>query len=56
MLLTVFLRHDQSQDAVAQLFARYDFIAAPVVDEQFGLLGIVTHDANLLLIYPPGTP
>lgn len=40
----VTLRHDQDQDAVAQLFARYDFIAAPVVDEQFGLLGIVTHD------------
>ncbi len=40
----VTLRHDQDAEAVAQLFARYDFIAAPVVDEQFGLLGIVTHD------------
>ena len=40
----VTLRHDQDAEAVAQLFARYDFIAAPVVDDQFGLLGIVTHD------------
>lgn len=40
----VTLRHDEDAGAVPQLFARYDFIAAPVVDEQFGLLGIVTHD------------
>src|SRR5207247_8333295 len=40
----VTLRYDEDQEAVAQLFARYDFIAAPVVDDQFGLLGIVTHD------------
>jgi magnesium transporter len=40
----VTLRHDQDKEAVAQLFQRYDFIAAPVVDEQGGLLGIVTHD------------
>jgi magnesium transporter len=40
----VTLRYDQDAEAVAQLFARYDFLAAPVVDDQFGLLGIVTHD------------
>src|SRR5262245_15283679 len=40
----VTLRYDQDKEAVAQLFARYDLIAAPVVDDQFGLLGIVTHD------------
>src|SRR5262245_19912254 len=40
----VTLRYDQDAEAVAQLFARYDFIAVPVVDDQFGLLGIVTHD------------
>ena len=40
----VTLRYDEDAEAVAQLFARYDFIAAPVVDDQFGLLGIVTHD------------
>jgi magnesium transporter len=38
------LRYDEDAEAVAGLFARYDFIAAPVVDDQFGLLGIVTHD------------
>ena len=40
----VTLRYDEDAEAVAQLFARYDFIAAPVVDDKFGLLGIVTHD------------
>ncbi len=40
----VTLRNDQDAQAVTQLFARYDFIAAPVVDENYGLLGIVTHD------------
>ncbi len=38
------LRYDQDAETVTQLFARYDFIAVPVVDDQFGLLGIVTHD------------
>jgi magnesium transporter len=40
----VTLRYDQDIEAVAQIFARYDLIAVPVVDDQFGLLGIVTHD------------
>lgn len=40
----VTLRYDQDAEAVAQLFARYDFLAAPVVDDKFGMLGIVTHD------------
>jgi magnesium transporter len=40
----VTLRYDQDAEAVGELFARYDFIAVPVVDDQFGLLGIVTHD------------
>jgi magnesium transporter len=40
----VTLRYDQDEEAVGQLFARYDFLAAPVVDDNFGLLGIVTHD------------
>jgi len=38
------LRYDQDAEEVARLFARYDFLAAPVVDDSFGLLGIVTHD------------
>jgi magnesium transporter len=40
----VTLRYDEDAEAVTQLFARYDFLAAPVVDDKFGLLGIVTHD------------
>ncbi|MBY0461240.1 MAG: CBS domain-containing protein, partial [Gemmataceae bacterium] len=51
----VTLRHDEDQEAVAQLFARYDFLAAPVVDEQFGLLGIVTHDDVLYVVRAEAT-
>jgi magnesium transporter len=51
----VTLRYDEDQEAVAQLFARYDFIAAPVVDEQFGLLGIVTHDDVLDVVREEAT-
>ncbi|MCS7272438.1 MAG: magnesium transporter, partial [Gemmataceae bacterium] len=40
----VTLRYDADVEAAAELFARYDFLAMPVVDEKFGLLGIVTHD------------
>ena len=49
------LRYDQDEEAVAQLFARYDFIAAPVVDENFGLLGIVTHDDVLDVVQREAT-
>jgi magnesium transporter len=51
----VTLRYDDDQEAVAQLFARYDFIAAPVVDEEFGLLGIVTHDDVLDVVREEAT-
>jgi magnesium transporter len=51
----VALRFDEDKDAVARLFARYDFIAAPVVDDQFGLLGIVTHDDVLDLVQEEAT-
>jgi magnesium transporter len=51
----VTLRHDQDQEEVARLFERYDFIAAPVVDEQFGLLGIVTHDDVLDVVREEAT-
>jgi magnesium transporter len=40
----VTLHYDEDAEAVAKLFARYDFLAAPVVDDKLGLLGIVTHD------------
>ena len=36
-------------------FARYDFLAAPVVDDQFGLLGIVTHDDVLDVVQQEAT-
>ncbi len=49
------LRYDQDAEAVAQLFSRYDLIAAPVVDENFGLLGIVTHDDVLDVVQREAT-
>jgi magnesium transporter len=51
----VTLRYDDDQEAVAQLFARYDFLAVPVVDAQFGLLGIVTHDDVLDVVREEAT-
>jgi magnesium transporter len=49
------LKYDQDAEAVTQLFARYDFIAAPVVDENGGLLGIVTHDDVLDVVQREAT-
>lgn len=49
------LRSDEDREAVAKLFARYDFIAVPVVDERFGLLGIVTHDDVLDVVQAEAT-
>src|SRR3984957_6339168 len=40
----VTLRYDEDAEAFTQLFSRYGFLAAPVVDDKMGLLGIVTHD------------
>lgn len=40
----VTLRYDTDVEAAAEVFARYDFLAMPVVDDKFGMLGIVTHD------------
>jgi magnesium transporter len=40
----IFVRVDQDQELVAQLLARYDFLAIPVVDDQNRLVGIITHD------------
>ncbi len=51
----VTLRYDEDQERVTQLFARYDFIAVPVVDEQLGLLGIVTHDDVLDVVREEAT-
>ncbi len=38
------VRVDQDQEEVARELAKYDFIAIPVVDEQYRLVGIITHD------------
>jgi magnesium transporter len=51
----VTLRYDEDREAVANVFARYDFIAVPVVDDRFGLLGIVTHDDVLDVVRAEAT-
>ncbi len=51
----VALRFDEDREAVEQMFTRYDFIAVPVVDERFGLLGIVTHDDVLDVVQAEAT-
>ncbi|MEP7031478.1 MAG: magnesium transporter, partial [Pseudolabrys sp.] len=38
------VRADQDQEEVARLFQRYDLVAAPVVDAEDRLVGIITHD------------
>ena len=38
------VRADQDQEAVARLFQRYDLVAAPVVDANDRLVGVLTHD------------
>jgi len=35
---------DTDQEATARLMARYDLLALPVVDHNFQLLGVITHD------------
>ena len=51
----VALRFDEDKEAVARLFSRYDLIAVPVVDDRFGLLGIVTHDDALDVVQEEAT-
>ena len=41
---TIYVKQDQDQEEVAQLAARYNLLALPVVDEKHHLLGIVTID------------
>lgn len=40
----VALRIDDDREKAAEVLARYDFLAMPVVDEAGGMVGIVTHD------------
>jgi magnesium transporter len=41
---TIYVKQDQDQEEVAQLAARYNLLAIPVVDDKSHLLGIVTID------------
>ncbi|MDO9413026.1 MAG: magnesium transporter [Pseudolabrys sp.] len=38
------VRADEDQESVARLFQRYDLVAAPVVDANERLVGVITHD------------
>lgn len=38
------VRADQDKEEVARLFKRYDLVAAPVVDSEDRMVGIITHD------------
>ena len=38
------VRADEDQEEVARLFQRYDLVAAPVVDEDDRLVGVITFD------------
>jgi magnesium transporter len=38
------VRADEDQEEVARLFQRYDLVAAPVVDAEDRLAGVITHD------------
>jgi magnesium transporter len=49
------VRVDEDQEIVARKFARYDFIAMPVVDDQGRLVGIITHDDALDVIQQEAT-
>ena len=40
----VTVRADDDQEEVAHKVARYDLLAIPVVDEEYRMLGIITHD------------
>lgn len=51
----VTLNYKDDQEKAAQVLARYDFIAVPVVDDQGGMLGIVTHDDVLDVVQEEAT-
>jgi magnesium transporter len=40
----VALKHTEPQESAAETLAQYDFIALPVLDDDGGMLGIITHD------------
>lgn len=49
------VRVTEDQEKVAQLMARYDFLAVPVVDSQDQLVGIITHDDVLDVLQEEAT-
>src|SRR5262245_24636706 len=51
----VTLNYQDDQEKAAQVLARYDFIAVPVVDDAGGMLGIVTHDDVLDVVQEEAT-
>ena len=51
----VTLNFKDDQEKAAQVLARYDFIAVPVVDDDGGMLGIVTHDDVLDVVQEEAT-
>ena len=51
----VALTYTDRRNAAAELLARYDFIAVPVLDEGGGMLGIVTHDDALDVVTEEAT-
>lgn len=51
----VALKYTDDREVAAELLARYDFIAVPVLDEQGGMVGIVTHDDIIDVIQAEAT-
>lgn len=49
------LRYDDPAEKAAQLLARYDFVAVPVLDANGAMLGIVTHDDVIDVIQEEAT-
>jgi magnesium transporter len=51
----VSVRADEDQEEVARQLAKFDFIAMPVVDDQYRIIGIVTHDDVLDVLVEEAT-
>jgi len=49
------LKYTDDRELAAQIMARYDFLAVPVLDDQGAMLGIVTHDDVLDVVTQEAT-
>lgn len=49
------LKYTDDRELAAQIMARYDFLAVPVLDDQGAMLGIVTHDDALDVVTQEAT-